>query len=272
MDVYGLVGNPVGHSLSAPMHEAAYEAQEIDAAYLTFEPEPSSLGRAITGAEALGIAGLNVTVPFKESVLSYVEPEDHAATLGAVNTIDFDTPGEPRGYNTDVAGVRRALASHDVSLSGEHAVVLGAGGAGRAAAWALAEAGAAVTVVNRTVSRAEAVAELVDGRATGLDDLGDVVRESNVLVHTTTVGMESDRSLVPQDALHADLTVLDAVYRPLQTRLLRDAEAAGASTIDGARMLLCQGAAAFEVWTGTDAPVEAMNRALRTHLDDEAHG
>lgn len=271
MDVYGLVGNPVGHSLSAPMHEAAYDAQDIDAVYLTFEPEPSSLDLAISGAEALGIAGLNVTVPFKESVIEYVEPDDQAAALGAVNTIDFSTRGEARGYNTDVDGVSRALASRGVSLSDADAVVLGAGGAGRAAAWALAEAGASVTVVNRTVSRAETVAALVDGRATGLDDLGDVVRNSTVLVHTTTVGMESDRSLVPPEALHANLTVLDAVYRPLQTRLLRDAKAAGATTIDGARMLLYQGAAAFEHWTGTTAPVEAMDRAVRTQLDD-AHG
>jgi shikimate dehydrogenase len=267
MDVYGLVGNPVGHSLSRPMHEAAYETLGMDAAYVSLEPDPEDLELAIRGADALGVAGLNVTVPFKESVLAYVEPDEKAAAVGAVNTVAFRQDGNPTGWNTDVEGVRRAFDVRDVPLEGEEAIVLGAGGAGRAAAWALAEAGASVTVVNRTVSRAETLAELVDGRAAALDALDELVPESSILVQTTTVGMESDRSLVPAEALHAELTVLDAVYRPVATRLLRDAEAVGARTIDGTRMLLYQGVEAFERWTGEDAPVAVMDQALRARLD-----
>ncbi|USZ69112.1 shikimate dehydrogenase [Halorussus salilacus] len=274
MDVYGLLGNPVGHSLSPPMHEAAYDALGTDARYVTFEPAPDDLGAAIEGAQALGIAGLNVTIPFKENALAHVEPDDLAARIGAVNTVDFAGDGRPRGYNTDATGVRRAFAHHDVTLAGRDAVVVGAGGAARAAAFALADASASVHVANRTVSRAEALADDIEGatgeseRATagGLETLETRVPDADLLVNATSVGMEEDRSPVPADALHGDLAVLDAVYRPLETRLLREARERGATTVDGAWMLLYQGVEAFERWTGRDAPVDAMNEALRARL------
>jgi len=265
MDVYGLVGNPVEHSLSPPMHEAAYEELGLDARYVTFEPEPADLEAAIEGARALGVAGLNVTVPFKEAVRELVAVDDLAARVGAVNTVDF-SGDEPTGHNTDVEGVRRAFSHHDVPLAGETAVVVGAGGAGRAAAFALRDADATVHVANRTVEKAEALAADVGATAHGLDDLPALLPDADVLVNATTVGMESDESPVPAGALHAGLAVLDAVYAPLETRLLRDAAAAGATTVDGAWMLLFQGVAAFERWTGRDAPVDAMDAAIRARL------
>jgi shikimate dehydrogenase len=266
MQVYGLVGNPVGHSLSPPMHEAAYEELGLDARYVTFEPAPDGIADAVAGAEALGVAGLNVTVPFKQDVLDLVEPADLAARVGAVNTVDFGGDG-PRGYNTDVAGVRRALAHHDVRIEGTQAVVVGAGGAGHAAAVALDDEGASVAVANRTVDRAEALADDVPGAsAHGLDALDDLLPGADVLVNATTVGMEEDETPVPADLLHDDLAALDAVYRPLETRLLADAAAAGATTVDGAWMLLYQGVEAFERWTGRTAPVGVMNARLRAAL------
>ncbi|MFB6107553.1 MAG: shikimate dehydrogenase [Haloplanus sp.] len=272
MQVFGLVGNPVGHSLSPPMHEAAYDASGMDARYVTFEPDPDDIEAAIEGAAALGVAGLNVTIPFKRDVLSVVEPDDLAARIGAVNTVDFST-SPPRGYNTDAAGVRRALAHHDVSLSGADAVVVGAGGAGRAVAFTLADACASVHVANRTVETGESLAADVragDPPATvtagGLDSLADRVPAADLLVNATSVGMDEDATPVPADYLHADLAVLDAVYSPVETRLLREAAAAGATTVDGGWMLLFQGVVAFERWTGRDAPVDAMNEALRSRL------
>ncbi|MFC6836407.1 shikimate dehydrogenase [Halomarina ordinaria] len=263
MQVFGLLGNPVGHSLSPPMHEAAYDELGMDARYVTFEPDPGDLPAAVEGARALGIAGLNVTIPFKRDVLDLVDPDPLAERIGAVNTVDLDAM---RGYNTDAAGAVRALRDHDVSLSGR-AVVVGAGGAGRAVAFGLADEGMTVTVANRTVERAEDLAAVVPGAsACGLDALPDVVADAAVLVNATSVGMEEDRSPVPASALHADLAVLDAVYAPLETRLLREAAAAGATTVDGGWMLLYQGVAAFERWTGRDAPVTAMNDALRAGL------
>jgi len=265
MQVFGLIGNPVEHSLSPPMHEAAYEALGLDARYVTFEPAPDRLDAAIEGASALGVGGLNVTIPFKRDVLDLVEADDLAARIGAVNTIDFSTD-PPRGYNTDAAGVRRALARHDVALEGAEAVVVGAGGAGRAVAFALADAGARVHVANRTVERAEELAAAVPGATGGGLDTLDRVEHADVLVNATSVGMEEDASPVPAEYLHADLAVMDAVYAPIETRLLRDAAAAGARTVDGAWMLLFQGVEAFERWTGRTAPVDAMNDALRARL------
>jgi shikimate dehydrogenase len=266
MQVFGLVGNPVGHSLSPPMHEAAYAELDMDARYVTFEPAPADLRTAIEGAAALGITGLNVTVPFKEDVLALLSPDDVAERVGAVNTVDFR--GERRtGHNTDVAGVRRAFDHHDVPVDGRRGVVVGAGGAGRAVAFALAEEGATVDVANRTVERAEALSADVPGAAGhGLDALGDLMEDADLLVNATSVGMEEDATPVPADDLHEQLTVMDAVYRPLETRLLRDAASIGATTIDGAWMLLYQGVEAFELWTDRTAPVGPMNDALRMRL------
>ena len=271
MHVFGLIGNPVGHSLSPPMHEAAYRELDMDARYVTLEPAPDDVAAAIEGAAALGIDGLNVTIPFKQDVLDVVDPDPLAARIGAVNTVDFST-SPPRGYNTDAAGVRRAFDHHGVSLSGTDAVVVGAGGAARAVAFTLADACERVHVANRTVEKAESLAADVradaDAAVTagGLDSLSDHIPAAGVLVNATSVGMEEDATPVSADLLHGDLAVLDAVYTPVETRLLRDAAAAGATTVDGAWMLLFQGVVAFERWTGRDAPVEAMNQALRSNL------
>ena len=268
MQVYGLVGSPVEHSLSPPMHEAAYEVLGLNARYVTLEPDASRLERAFSGADALGVAGLNVTVPFKQDALNHVEPSPTAEAVGAVNTIDFG-PETPIGYNTDVHGVTRAFGHHDVEIDGQSAVVVGAGGAGRAAAYALADAGAAVHVANRTVERAAALASEFDElgvTGAGLESLDSVIPEADLLVNATSVGMGEDESPVPAELLHGGLAVLDAVYAPLETRLLRDAADAGAKTVDGAWMLLFQGVEAFERWTGEQAPVEAMNGALRDRL------
>jgi len=273
MDVYGLIGNPVEHSLSPPMHEAAYAEVGLDARYVTFEPSADAGAAAVGSAATLGVAGLNVTIPFKQQVLEAVDPDPLAARIGAVNTVDLGTD-PPVGYNTDAAGVTRALGHHGVELAGT-AVVVGAGGAGRATAFALAEEGMTVRVANRTVPRAEDLAETAgeshpDGpegaSGHGLDALPELLASADLLVNATSVGMDEDRSPVPGEALHADLAVLDAVYSPVETRLLREAAAAGATTVDGAWMLLYQGVEAFEVWTGRQAPVGAMNDTLRAQL------
>ncbi len=268
MDLFGLIGNPVGHSLSPPMHEAAYDDLGLDARYLTFEPEAESLERAIDGAQALGIRGLNVTIPFKQDVLALesVAADDLATRIGAVNTVDF-TGQETTGHNTDAIGVLRALRNHEVQLEGATAVVVGAGGAGRAVAFGLADAGATVHIANRTASKADDLAAAVpNARGYELEAVGDLLPEADVLVNATSVGMETDVSPVPAEALHDELAVMDAVYRPLETRLLREAAAAGATTVDGAWMLLYQGVEALELWTGESAPVETMNEALRSRL------
>lgn len=268
MQVYGLIGNPVGHSLSPPMHEAGYAALGVDAKYVTFEPDPAVLGDALEGANALGISGLNVTIPFKQDVLEFVEPDALARRIGAVNTIDLSAE-RPQGYNTDATGAKRAFTHHDVTLGDTNAIVVGAGGAGRAIAFMLADEADEVHIVNRTEDRAHELANAVGTTAMGhgLDALEALVPDADVVVNATSVGMtDADATPVPAALLHEDLVVMDAVYSPLETRLLRDAAAAGATTIDGAWMLLFQGVEAFEHWLDEPAPVDAMNAALRSRI------
>ena len=265
MDVYGLIGNPVGHSLSPPMHEAGYEPLDIDAKYVTFEPPADEGPDAVRAADRLGVSGLNVTIPFKQDVMAAVEPDPLAERIGAVNTIDF-SGATPQGYNTDAVGAVRALSHHGVALSGT-AVVVGAGGAGRAVSFGLADEGMDVHIANRTASKADALAsEVPNASGHGLEALGELLADADVLVNCTSVGMDEDETPVPASALHGDLAVLDAVYSPIETRLLSEAADAGATTVDGAWMLLYQGVEAFERWTGERAPVERMNEALRAGL------
>ena len=279
MDIYGVMGDPVEHSLSPPMHEAAYEARDLDATYLRFHVEEGDVKEAVHGASALNLSGLNVTVPHKGTVatLPSVELGDTAELIGAVNTLDFAEEGEGldeddavvRGYNTDASGALRAL-ERKTEVAGKEVVLVGAGGAARAIAFALAAEGATVDIVNRTVERAEKLADEVrdvgDATAHPLDALDDVVPDADIIINATTVGMEEDVSPVPTDALRPHHVVFDAVYTPLATRLLRDAEEAGATTVDGAWMLVYQGAEAFEIWTGHNAPIEKMNASLRENL------
>ena len=274
MQVFGLIGNPVGHSLSPPMHEAAYRALDMDARYCAFEPDPDDLRPAIEGAGALGIVGLNVTIPFKQAAFELCEPDDLAARIGAVNTLAFrdresgELEGDtrPRGYNTDAYGAIRALEDGGVALEGR-AVVVGAGGAGRAIAFGLADEGMDVAIANRTAEKAHALAAAVlNATGHGLEALPELLDDADVLVNATSVGAKTDESPVSTGALHADLGVLDAVYRPAETRLLREAAGVGATTVDGGWMLLYQGVEAFERWTGEPAPVDAMRGALRARL------
>ncbi|WP_207587899.1 shikimate dehydrogenase [Halomontanus rarus] len=266
MDVYGIIGNPVEHSLSPPMHEAAFRERGIDAKYVTFEADVDRIEEAFHGAEALGVDGLTVTLPFKHDAFEFVEPEESVRRVGAVNTIDFTESG-PVGYNTDMTGTLRAFEHHDVALDGADAVVVGAGGAARALAFGFEEAGADVAIANRTESKAHDLADEVPGATGhGLDELPELMAEVDVVANATSVGLESDDSVAPADAWHSDLVAFDAVYTPLETTFLGDAKAAGAQTIDGAWMLLFQGVDAFEIWTGEEAPVDAMNEALRSHL------
>jgi shikimate dehydrogenase len=266
MDVYGIVGSPVEHSLSPPMHTAAFRANDIDATYVTFETPVDELGEAIRGARALGVQGLTVTSPFKAAAVELVDPDGRARRVGAVNTIDFtETP--PKGYNYDLSGTLRAFDHHDVQLTDARAVVIGAGGASRAITFGLAEAGARLSIANRTVERAHELADEITG-ASGhrLEELPSLMADADVIVNATTVGLESNESVVPADAWQATHTAFDVVYEPLETKFLQDAAAAGAQTIDGLWMLLFQGVDAFEMWTGMQAPVETMNDTLRSQL------
>jgi shikimate dehydrogenase len=265
MTIYGVVGYPVGHSLSPVMHNAAFKALDMDCAYHAFEVKGEHLQDAITGARYLGFGGLNVTIPHKEAVIKIIEPDRTALEIGAANTIDFR---QMKSFNTDAAGAIDALRDSGVELENKNALVLGAGGAARAVVYGLAKAGTAVTVANRTPAKAADLAAYMRGFGTvfgtSLDSLGEKVRTADIIINTTPVGMGwQDQLLVTRDMLDRSQTVFDLVYKPLETPLLKEARAAGAKTVDGLSMLARQGARSFEIWTGVKPPVDVMERSAR---------
>lgn len=270
-----LLGDPVSHSLSPRMHAAAFRERGLRWAYVAFRVRPEDLGAAVAGLRALGFAGANVTLPHKVAVCQLADELDgSAARCGAANTLVF-SEGRVLAFNTDVAGVRRALDEEGVTARGLRVAVLGAGGAARAACVALGEAGAGlVTVVARRPPAGQALCARMreEFPATRFEvrpfedaALREVLREADMVVNATPVGMHprEDESPVREGAwLRQGQVVFDMVYNPPETRLVRLAQQAGARTVGGLSMLVHQGAASFELWTGSPAPIDAMKRAV----------
>lgn len=255
----GIVLHPAGHTRSPAMHQAAYAALGLDARYEVWDVPPAELATKLAELRERGIRQLSVSIPHKETIMALLDDVDATAQrIGAVNTVVRD--GDRLiGSNTDCPGALRALERAG-TLQGKRAVVLGAGGAARALVFGLVEAGATVTVLNRTVARAEELAREFGAEAGPLDAIADI--DHDVLVNTSSVGLKSDESPIAASALRAGSVVMDAVYDPPMTRLLRDAEAAGASVVGGKWMLVYQGALQLEAWADVEAPTQVMADAF----------
>ncbi len=273
MLVYAVFGDPVEHSLSPAMQNAAFSAMGLSARYLAFRVRRERLRDAILGAEAMGFGGLNLTIPLKEEALKVVVPDDNAAAMGAVNTVAFgegegedEGGGRILGYNTDGLGAQLALEGAGVQIEGRRVLVIGAGGAAKAIARQLAISGAKLSIANRDPRRAMDLAASVGGRGYDLGDLTKLVPEAEVVVNATSVGMRAgDPRLVDGRLFREGQTVFDIVYNR-ETELLLDAANAGAQVLDGVPMLVWQGALSIEIWTGRKAPVDVMEQAVREEL------
>jgi len=268
--IVGVIGWPIEHSVSPPMHNAAFGALGMDWCYVPFPVHPANLKEAIAGVRALGLRGINVTVPHKKGVVALVDELTPAArAVGAVNTVI--SRGEVLvGHNTDVGGFLRALREAGFEPEGCSALILGAGGAARAVAYALAGVGAQVVILNRNLGRAQALAVAFAGvsetarlRAGPLNEksVGQEMERASLVVNATPLGMWPQVGTTPwPDELpfpsHARL--FDLVYNPRETRLMRRARLEGARAVGGLRMLVHQGAEAFALWTGREPPVETM--------------
>ena len=254
--------------MSPVMHNAAFKNKGIDYVYLAFRVKKEELGEAIEGMRALDIRGLNVTIPHKVDVIQFLDELDPLADkIGAINTI-VNNNGVLKGYNTDATGFLQALLERGIEPKGKRVVILGAGGASRAISFILAERGAGLFILNRTLDKAKACAdrilEIFQSEAVALklneENLVTALSRADILVNTTSVGMDPDINQTPVTAnlLKPGLVVFDIVYNPIETRLHREAEMAGATVINGLEMLVWQGAVAFEQWTGLKAPGELM--------------
>jgi shikimate dehydrogenase len=273
----GIIGDPVEHTMSPAMHNAAFKKLELDFVYLPWVVKPEGLKKAVAGLRALGVTGFNVTIPHKVAVLPLLDSLDPLAQkIGAVNTV-VNIDGQLRGFNTDAEGFYQALVEHGIKPVGQKAVVLGVGGASRAVSYILARMGMVLTIVCRPggLTRALDIASMVKAdfstEVTVTDDgkMADALPGAVLLINTTSVGMSPyiTASPVPAALLEGIPTVFDIVYNPMQTQLLKDAKKAGAKTIGGVDMLAWQGALAFEKWTGRKAPLELMRHEVVKMLE-----
>ncbi len=274
--ICGVIGDPIEHTMSPVMHNAAFREMGLDYLYVAFRVRKEELGKAVAGMRALNIRGLNVTIPHKVAIIPFLDKLGPLAEkIGAVNTIVNDN-GVLKGYNTDATGFLRALGDKGIEPEGKSVVIMGAGGASRAISFILAQNGANLVILNRLeeLDWAEELARQISNvfkkevKALKLDEnnLRVALDKADVLVNATSVGMSPNIDETPALAklLRPGLVVFDAVYNPIKTRLRREAEAAGAETIGGLDMLVWQGALAFEKWTGQEAPVDLMkNEALK---------
>lgn len=272
----GVMGWPVGHSLSPSMHNAALRALGLDWRYLLLPVQPHEVPAAVRGLRALGFAGANVTIPHKVAVAALMdELTPEALAVGAVNTIII-RDGRFTGHNTDAYGFLTALTTTGYAPAARSALVLGAGGAARSVVFALASAGAIVSVYNRTEERAHALIAALAPHLSGAavrvvtaHDLATALLSAELVVNATAVGMTGGPPGSPLPAgarLRAGATAYDLVYTPRRTPFLRQASAAGAHSVGGLGMLVHQGAQALELWSGRSAPVDVMARAARRAL------
>ncbi len=273
--VYGLVGHPVEHTLSPLIHNSLAEASGHNLAYLPFPVAPDGLGAAVRGAFELNISGMNVTVPYKNAVMPFLERvDDAAARLGAVNALIRGTSGYV-GYNTDIEGLYRALQSEDIRIEDEDILLFGAGGAARAAAFLCADKGAAsLTVLNRSAEKAERLVVEVNrtrsrnwAKAMPLEAHPQLPQKSFLALQATSVGLYPDieSAVIEDPAFYTKIhTGYDMIYRPSATKFMRLVREAGGLAYNGLKMLLYQAVIAYELWNGISVPEADVSRVYES--------
>ena len=277
--VCAIIGDPVEHSLSPVMHNAAFKELGLNLVYMAFTVTTKELKTAIMGARSLGLTGLNVTMPHKNAVMNYIDEVDATVKgIGAVNTI-LSNRGKLIGYNTDGNGAMIALQENGVDPEGKRLVLLGAGGAAKAIAYHAAIDVDELVILNRSPERAMKLVEALpksfrkkvkSGRLS-FKVLKEELKEADILINATSMGMRPnvDISPVPSSLLRCDLCVMDIIYNPLETRLVTDAKSLGAKVVSGLEMLIYQGAVAFEIWTNCSAPIDVMRNAALNELEKQ---
>ena len=261
--LFAVLGDPVSHSLGPLMHNTAFSELGYNGAYIAFRVK--DIGKAVVGIKALGIKGASITIPHKVSVMDFIdELDDTAERIGAVNTI-VNREGVLTGYNSDGIGAVKALFEM-TTIKDKNVVILGAGGAARAIGFAILAEGGKVTILNRTPANGEKLAKDLGADFQPMFKL--IKTACHILINTTPVGMMPDIDAMPvrKQDLDKTMVVMDIVYNPLKTRLLRASENIGCRTIDGVSMFVYQGAFQLELWTGMKAPVEVMKKAVLNAL------
>ena len=271
--LFCVIGDPIEHSLSPIMHNSVFENLNLNYVYLAFRVKKDELKHVVKAFKYLTL-GFNVTIPHKVSIIDYLDEISREAELiGAVNTVKV-REGKLVGYNTDGIGAVRAL-EEKTCVDGKNVVVAGAGGASRAIVFQLALKNCEITIANRTFEKARSLANEVYEKlgkkikAVELSKLKEVIKNADIFINTTSVGMypNVNETLLKAEDIPKGIVVMDIVYNPLKTRLLKEAEKAGARTIDGLGMFVYQGAEALKIWLGIDPPIKVMREAVLKFLN-----
>ena len=266
---YCIIGDPIDHSLSPAIHNAAFTTLGLNCSYIAFRVQESQLKNSIDSLRAINIGGFNVTMPHKVTVLNYVDRPDKIVELvGAANTVNNEG-GKFYAYNTDVSGFIEPLHQRKIDLNGYEVLILGGGGAARAVAVALSqEKGVSkINIFNRDSNRSTNLANVINklGIKTNIishNDMQKIAFRSNLIINTTPLGMKNEESLIKSSSIRKESIVYDIVYKPIETKLLENAKTAGAQVIYGYEMLLEQAIASFKIWFRIDPPIESMKKVL----------
>ena len=266
--LYGIIGNPVSHSMSPAIHNASFKEKGLNNVYVPLKI--ANIDTFMKECRKIDFHGFSVTIPHKESVLPFLDDLDHTSRkIGAINTI-VNQNGKLTGYNTDcmaaVMGLECSMKETNETLNNKKIAIIGAGGAARAIAFGLKEKGCDITIYNRTIERAEKLSHDVKCKFESFKEIHKI--DSDILINTTSIGMfpNVDQTPVPKNILKEGMIVFDAVYNPIETRLLRDAKGKGCHTINGLSMFISQAAEQFRFWTNTDPPVELMSNVVKEML------
>jgi shikimate dehydrogenase len=273
----GLMGETLGHSFSAFMHNRAYERENLNYIYINMETEKKNIGEILNGIKYLKFDGFNVTIPYKIDIMNYMDEIDPLAEkIGSVNTVKIED-GRFKGYNTDGEGFVISLAEEcNFDCRGKKVLILGSGGASRAVSMTIADKNPEkIYITNRTLQKAVDLSDEINYKFSEICfpvdsvNLDAVIEDCDLLINTTSVGMHPNEDMCPidLDLLHEGLTVCDIIYNPEKTMLLIEAEKLGCKTMNGIGMLVNQGAKAFEIWTDKKAPIELMRESLKLLLD-----
>jgi 3-dehydroquinate dehydratase / shikimate dehydrogenase len=266
--LYGIIGNPVSHSMSPAIHNAAFTEKGLKNVYVPLKI--ANIETFMKECREIDFQGFSVTIPHKESILPFLDDLDHTAReIGAINTI-VNRNGKLTGYNTDcmaaVMGLEYSMKEANETLNNKKVSIIGAGGAARAIAFGLKEKGCDITIFNRTIERAEKLSQDVKCEFKNFEEIHQI--DTDILINTTSIGMfpNVDQTPIPKKILKEGMVVFDAVYNPIETRLLRDAKEQGCHTVNGLSMFINQAAEQFRLWTGIDAPIELMTKVVKEIL------
>jgi shikimate dehydrogenase len=266
---YCIIGDPIDHSLSPAIHNAAFTTLGLNCSYIAFRVQEGQLKNSMDSLRAINIGGFNVTMPHKVTVLNYVDRSDKIAEMvGAANTVNNEG-GKFHAYNTDVVGFIEPLRQRKIDLNGFEVLILGAGGAARAVAVALSqEKGVSkINIFNRDIDRSGSLANIINKSGIEIciisqNDVQQIAFRSNLIINTTPLGMKNEQSLIKTSSISKESIVYDIVYKPIETKLLENAKTAGAQVIYGYEMLLEQAIASFKIWFKIDPPIESMKKVL----------